>query len=88
MAVKTFFIPISRDEALFLDRINASNTINYKPFHQKYPFYTLYSISGDGHLRKRRDDDFTTPYTKLSSDDVASLLLIPDEALITYLMSL
>ena len=39
-------------------------------------------------LRKRRDDDFTTPYTKLNSDDVASLLLIPDEALITYLMSI
>lgn len=88
MTVKTFFIPNSRDEALFLDRMNASSMISYIPFHEKYPFYVLYDNGSMFHLRKRRESNFNTPYIKLNSDDVASLLLIPDEALVTYLMSL
>lgn len=88
MESKILFIPRSRDEERFIEVMDSLPNVNFVKFNNKFPFYTLYFDGDTLYVRKRRDGNYNTRYTRLLADDVAALFLLPKEAVKEFLFSL
>ena len=96
MPLKVFLIPNNRDEAVFKQLLDSSVVeVTTWVKHKTRPWYTLHVLDSDCDFGNRpmltpylRHPDADYKFTVIDSARIAEMQIVPEEALVTYLMSL